>query len=335
MKTQKRSFEERLTNFKYRPRIPYAALRDEVLLYFLGLLRDRMAVLVYPIIIRDNPVFPFLPQKGKWEFLEKGFLPFIIRLHKDGVGEKLLWQLVRLKLEEFALYREYERRMASRPVGHELLHPSGVERLQKLLKVDQLTTYRPQKEDSEDLRGLALQKAYEEYDKQAEALVSTPTKETPSLPLREAASWDAQYEARWDREVKPALRRLLPVLLGTSEGIPSKVRQHMRVYWKQWKAMKRTGEEVDLQEGQRIIRREGKLKDSFEEFDKRADVSARMFQVLKEAKKHKRWGPQFINFAKYYLQGKSEEEAARLAKITDRTARNHIAKLRKIFALKK
>jgi hypothetical protein len=72
--------------------------------------------------------------------------------------------------------------------------------------------------------------------------------------------------------VKPALKRLLPVLYGTSESIKGDVHQVLRNHWEQWEAQMRTGEEVDLQEGQKILRREGRIQTFSEDLDERVDV---------------------------------------------------------------
>jgi DNA-binding CsgD family transcriptional regulator len=58
-----------------------------------------------------------------------------------------------------------------------------------------------------------------------------------------------------------------------------------------------------------------------------------MFKVLQEAKK--RWGAKAVAAIKYFLEGKTEQEAAELAGITDRTFRNYQTRLRKILSSKK
>ena len=58
-----------------------------------------------------------------------------------------------------------------------------------------------------------------------------------------------------------------------------------------------------------------------------ADVSSKMFAVLRLAKK--KWGSKAVRALTYYTQGKTEREAAALAGVTPRTLRNYVSKLKK------
>ena len=321
---------------EYRPSVNYASMRDEVLVYIWSLLVHRIAGCVSDVVTRYfNPTNSFFPGAMKRDFLIVRRWPLhvlIAEFQEAGVDNHLLSSIVKLKLEEIALIAEYEQRMASRLLGRELRKPSSIKRLQELLGVDKLQTWRPQKEDSDDLRALAITKAVEKYRRQCDDLAGKPTQRIPRLPVRAGAEWDNLHRDRFEKKVKPALKNLLPVLYGTSETIKGDIHQVLRNYWEQWAAQMRTGEEVDLQEGQKILRREGRI---FEELDERVDVSFRMFKVLQEAKKRKRWGPKAIKALKYLLEDKTEKEAAQLAGITDKTLRNDIIRLKKIFSNKK
>jgi hypothetical protein len=335
-----KDFKRRIASFtnRYKPKLRYARLSDPVLLYFWALLEQRITGCIADIVARYfNPVAIFLPGKkfkSDVSKMHKWPLPVLINeFHDARVDEQQTFQLVRLVLERTALLMEYEKRMASRIIGRELLHPSEIKRLQELLGVEKLQTWRPKKEDSDDLRSLAIAKAVEKYAHQCTYLVDKPLQKVPRFPVRDGAQWDNLHRDRYQGEVKPALKRLLPVLYGTSESIKGDVHEALRNHWEQWEAQMRTGEEVDLQEGQKILRREGRIQASSEDLDERVDVSYRMFRVLQEAKK--RWGAKAVAAIKYFLEGKTEQEAAELAGITDRTFRNYQTRLRKILSSKK
>jgi hypothetical protein len=177
-------------------------------------------------------------------------------------------------------------------------------------------------------------------------LVETPNKTIPQFPVKDGASWDGIHAARWETEVKQSLRKVLPILYGTSEEIPENVRLYLREEWKKERGRRAIMDGVDnfpklktapteawradwdwtksaRENRHEDIRRE--VHPSPDENTKATpDVSAKMFEVLKEAQRHKRWGPKAIMAFKYYLKGATEEEAARRAGITDRTFRNNI-----------
>jgi hypothetical protein len=263
---------------KYRPSANYAGMKDDALLYVWSLLAHRITGCVGDVVARYfNPVSIFFPGTGalrrdvssvrRWPLHV-----LIAEFQRAGVDKRLLFCIIKLTLEEIALIAEYERRMASRPLGHELLHPSEIKRLQELLGVEKLQTWRPKKEDSDDLREIAIVSALEKYNRQCADLANKPLQKVPRAPLRNGAQWDILHRDRYEGEVKPALKRLLPVLYGTSESIKGDVHQVLRNHWEQWEAQMRTGEEVDLQEGQKILRREGRIQTFSEDLDERVDV---------------------------------------------------------------
>ena len=189
--------------------------------------------------------------------------------------------------------------------------------------MEKITSYRPEKEGSDDLKHIALSKMIEHYWKEVKAF---------KTPL-EGAEKKIASSLLLEGQVEYIAQVLMALLKGHT--IRRKVCQSMRIHWKKWKAQNRRGEEVDLQEGERILRREGRINDTFEKPEEEADISARMWAVLKEAQKHKRWGDKAIKAFKYYCEGKTEKKASEMAGITERTFRNNISRLNKIFTSSK
>ena len=132
---------------------------------------------------------------------------------------------------------------------------------------------------------------------------------------------------------------MLPVLDRRMEKIP---RQTLRNSFKKWKAQKRAGKDVPLRAADHVFLRRSSSRTWRKGGERielgaedKVDVSAQILAVLKEAQKHKRWGPNAIKAIEYFLEGKTEKEAAKLAGITDKTFRNNIIRLKKIFSSKK
>src|SRR5262249_54756633 len=140
----------------------------------------------------------------------------------------------------------------------------------------------------------------------------------------------------WPKFSRNDLTKSLSVL--TMEGVPEKVRQYLRGFYQQWEAQKRTGEEIPVGHADRTdLRRSrsGTWRKTATRIDEppNPDISPQMFAVLSGAKK--RLGDKAVNAFTYYLQGKSEKEAAQLAGITERTFRNYKTSLKQFFASKK
>jgi len=226
--------------------------------------------------------------------------------------------------------------------------PERMNDLYKLLAVDRITTYRPAKEDPDDLKSEAVTGAYEFFAKRGESVV---VKKQPGLPMpllppklglapRDPPPWDLWFRYQLDAYIEALALDYLSLFFGGMDRTKEASRQRRRNHFEKWEAQKRSGRDVDLEEADRtsVTRSSsGVWKKRSERLNAEdtQDASQAMFDVLTEAGKHKRWGPQSIEFAKYFLQGKSEKEAASLAGITDRTARNHLAALRKIFKSRK
>jgi hypothetical protein len=223
----------------------------------------------------------------------------------------------------------------------ELNKVRGLENLSKLLKVERIESVRRLKYGAEDLQSLAYENFWR-YRQQLSAskritlLLDKPPPFPPDLGLSTADLFPEHYSS----VLRSALEPLSPIIGGDLKEARGIVRQKLRDFFKQWKAQMRTGEEVEIHESDKQLR----LK-SFRDWIERGvpsidrlgspDISAKMFEVLKEAKRNKRWGDKAVKAFKYYLEGKTEKEASKLAGIDSRTFRNYILRLQKIFARKK
>ena len=160
------------------------------------------------------------------------------------------------------------------------------------------------------------------------------------LPARDPDPWDLwhRYFVSWFSEA--LCKDYLSLFFGRVDRVKEASHQALRNLWEKWEAQKRNGEEVNLKEAdETVLKRSGsglwrKKGERVEEEDK-PDISELMFEVLRVAKQNKRWGDKAVKAFIYYLEGKTEIEAAELTGITDKTFRNYIGRLKIIFASRK
>lgn len=339
-------------NQEFKPTFRYDRMATRQLIYrharFRALFRDTLARVI--LVGWPNPDVNDLKKVAEetadisdnlsWEYID--------RLCELCQSPAPAMYLVWCRLEQDAIYEQTSKRLKKSKVGSELLRlegkrvkPEGLGELHKALRVERITTYRPKKYSDEDLKEIAVEGALKAFSEMGRALkMEMPQGAYPLTPLARPLPVKPEVSEQWER-VNAAMERkdfammqeyYLPALEG--KKISQRARQALRDWFEKWEAQKRKGEEVDLRTGEKILRRERRVEE-VEEADEKADVSARMFKVLREAQKHKRWGKKAIKAFTYYLQGKTEEEAAKLAEITARTFRNNIQRLRDIFAPKK
>ena len=263
--------------------------------------------------------------------------------------------LVWLRLDQKNILRELDKRHRSFKVGRAFIlweegkwQPKDVTDFHKLLKVEKITSYRPEKEDAEALKSEATAKAVEFFKRRGEPLVvkqrpGMPIPAIPSewgLPARDPDPWGLWHRYQLDVYIENLVKDYLSLFFGGVDRVKEASHQALKNLWEKREAQKRTGEEVSLKEAdETILKRSSsgiwrKKGERVEEEDK-PDISERMFEVLRVARQNKRWGDKAVKAFKYYLEGKTEKEAAKLAKITDKTFRNYITRLQKIFASKK
>ena len=136
--------------------------------------------------------------------------------------------------------------------------------------------------------------------------------------------WEGPMARAWRDGKMAFLRQGVPILVGDKESIPEIVRQDRR---NGWETIAREQKILDDPAAQEETRRQ-----LFKRTDSKPDVSSDMLTILRRAKK--RWGAKAFAALKYCSEGKTEEEAAKLAGTTARTVRNYIFKLKKEFSQK-
>ena len=333
----------------------YRKLNPAQLLYCLAMLRalarDTLARVILvgwsDVDLRDvAEETADISENLNWEYIER-----LCDLCQNPVPGMYL---VSCGLEQDAIYAETSRRLKTSKAGSQLLRllgskvsPNTLTDLRRGLKVERITTYEPERESDEDLRALADSAAWKTFTELGKALkVHLPQFRYPNSPLAKALPVEKKVSEQWEilnrsmftTDFSLMQESFLPALEG--KKISARVRQSLRDHWQSRDAQKRTGEEVPLAELDRTILRPSrsgiwrKKSERLEE-EKKPDVSGPMFEVLKEAQRHKRWGPKAIEAFKYFLKGKTEQEAAKLAGITDKTFRNNIIRLRKSFSSEK
>ena len=330
--------------FLHVPRLDLSKIPDERLL--VGMVYLRWLRLEYVTKTLDS-TFPGLSWVEAYKralSLVDSFLPAECAcLYATDRNLNSLARFLRQAALELVIFEEIEGRAKKNELGKELyVHISSdiIDPLAvlKALKFDKISSYRPEKESGEDLKQLALEKAWHYYSEMGKMRMGRMGR---LLEQAEKTNrWDALLPRLQAEELRTLLRHVWPTLPAQAEKLYEQVQQALRDHFEKWKAQKRTGKDVPLEEADKtILRRSGSgtwtKKGERVEDEERPDTSERMFEILKEAKKHKRWGDKAVKAFKDYLDGKTEAEAARLAGITDRTFRNYITKLQKLFAAKK
>jgi len=249
-----------------------------------------------------------------------------------------------LKLEEPFLHDEFAARVIDKPFTAEMILSDwgGLDRVkevEKLLRVNKIKSFRPEKQSDDDIRQSAWEKTLCLWRQPESALwrpgavndeVLTPMAIFPGAPYiqmlpPEKEFWEGPMARAWHDGKLAFLREGVPILAGEKESIPEKARQDRRNEWERIARQKAILDDPAVQmETRRLIH---------ERTDSAPDVSSRMLDVLRIAKK--RWGAKAVKALRHNSEGRTEEEAAKLAGITSRTLRNYKLKLTKDFSKKK
>ena len=275
----------------------------------------------------------------------------------------LFWVFAELMCEEPHIINELERRLSDRRITKNLVITrltvgvkGNIPLVKKLLKIDKIQAFPTTDRaiESADLKQQALLKALDAIDEESK-IRFVPFPPYPLLlrpDIRQV--WETEVAESWKREMESSLGKIKAGLLLKDEVLQQKVREHLRNFWDTIKGRKTVfaGRENFPFEGPEAWRadwdhephakrsRQEEIQSEVhpkpdEKVKTAPDISARMFEVLKEVQKQKRWGKKAIKAFRYYLDGKTEKEASRLAGIDPRAFRNYKAKLKKIFASKK
>ena len=258
--------------------------------------------------------------------------------------------LVELRLNQADILRELDKRHRSFNVGRAFIRmeegkwePKDATDFHKLLKVEKISSYRPEKEDADDLKSVATTKAVKFFKRRGESVVvkQRPGMALPplptdlGLPARDPEPWGLWHRHQLDVYFENLVKDYLSLFFGWVDRVREAARQGLRDHLEKWEAQKRTGDEVILEETKKLIGLKS-FKDWLDkeqrEVEAKPDISARMFQVLMEAKK--RWGSKAMRAFLFMSQGKSEQEAAELARIPYQSFRRYISKLKKEFSRK-
>jgi hypothetical protein len=241
----------------YRQRHNWADLpNEELLLHLLGL-ESPARELIIPFI--DDP------QRDQFEVYAQATrmarnpdARVLGELHRRGARELELRLLVRTRLGLNEIYSELRRRLDPRKVGRAIYrsileYPKALEELREALHVERMRSYRPRKEDDEDLRSEATTQAFKKLEEmKATAVEGLKLPEQLHLPPIPTPTVAGQSQNRWDwptlraAELKETLRLFLPLLRGEAEQLPAKVHEFLKEHFRKWNAAKRAGEEVSL-----------------------------------------------------------------------------------------
>jgi hypothetical protein len=156
----------------------------------------------------------------------------------------LIALFVDLKLEEPFFRDEFVARLADKPFTSELIliDWGGLDRqkeLEKLLQVNRIKSFRPEKQSDEEIRQSAWVKTWEEWRRLGSVSDDelTPLPEFPGAPYvkmlpPEKEFWEGPMAKAWHDGKLAFLREGIPALAGDKESIPETVRQHRRHEWK-------------------------------------------------------------------------------------------------------
>ena len=270
--------------------------------FFSRLLTDQ---LLFMVLYRSN----LLPIGiSEWRAIRNGLrapknlLQVGTRLCELCHDRQLIGVLSDAILETDMITKELRDRLADKPVGRDLIlvdqGRKDLETLQRLLQADKITSYRPSKYDSGDIQQDVWVKTFQLYRQQGNDALRQYSEHVrsispPPIALHHAEQefWNKVVLPAWSNNLKRYIEKVLPILDRRTEEIPEQTRQDLRNGFERWKPQKRTGKEVPLRAADRVVlrrsssrvwRKGGELIDSGAA-DK-ADVSAQMFAVLKEAK---------------------------------------------------
>lgn len=260
-----------------------------------------------------------------------------------------------LGVQQQPLLSELEKRLAPRTVGNVLLNtiqggPPELTKLKATLKVERMKSFRVRKEDDEDLRALAVEKAWKRYSDAGKmgvpslAYLVVPEERVPSvlekiasgppallipvppLPLEEAGLSAMDIGDRWmavsfisSIELGGFFERLVPVLQGQMETLPQRVHEDLRTHWGKWAAQKRTGVEDTLEEDTLV---------DAETVSAEGEVINRDLVALAYKLATAQWGERGRRFLDALHSGKPVEEASKVARISRQTGHKYLRKLR-------
>jgi hypothetical protein len=256
-------------------------------------------------------------------------------LRRRGAKDSDLRFVVKTRITLNDIYVELRKRFEPFPVGRAIYkawieRPDALADLLKALHVDRITSYRENKESSEDLQSIASltpwRRYREIYDRVAESL-GLPEK----IDLPQVGHHRLVLETLQRHEVSASLSLILPLFRGDAEKLPQPVRQALREEFRKWKADKRDASEVSTYEegetdesGRPLVERiPGHYPDPEESAISNLEAASMM--TLAE----KRYGEK----GRLFLQALSEDmtfaEAATLAGISRQTAHRYVRELRR------
>ncbi|MGI0015263.1 MAG: hypothetical protein ACREBU_17750 [Nitrososphaera sp.] len=335
----------------YKPIYDYSKFEDKDLLVFYGINTIWGCQCVVRVLEKkDLASFTKETAKKVSRIVHDPSPENMAELYSVYPDAKPLKFLVWLRLNQKDILRELDKRHRPFKVGRAFIlmeegkwQPKDVTDFHKLLKVEKISTYRPEKENAEDLKSDATAKAVEFFKRRGETIrvkqrPGMPIPAIPSewgLPTTDPEPWGLWHRYQLDVYIENLLKDYLSLFFGWVDRVREAARQGLRDHWEKWEAQKRTGDEVILEETKKEIGLKS-FKDWLENEQLRGeatpDISARMFQVLKEAKK--RWGSRAVRALLFMSEGKSEKEAAELAKIPYQSFRRYVSKLKKEFSNK-
>jgi hypothetical protein len=166
------------------------------------------------------------------------------------------------RLEQDAIYAEISNRLKKSKVGAELLRlhgnkirPHNLRELHKALEVERISTVRLQEESNDDLMSIAVEGATGAFKQIGQSIkLEMPEVTYPLTPLAEVLPVKPTVSKQWEI-INGAMERkdfalmqeyYLPALQG--ENISERARQTLRNHFEEWKAKKRSGITLSLDE---------------------------------------------------------------------------------------
>ncbi|MEW5917019.1 MAG: hypothetical protein AB1762_11460 [Gemmatimonadota bacterium] len=203
--------------------------------------------------------------------------------------------------------------------------------LMKALRVDRLTSYRPAKEDDDDLRHDALAAALSFVRERGTRTVAG--RNLPAqieFPVLKGISLPTLDPERWNRPVaraqglRAAFALLLPVLRGEIEPVAERVRQASREHFRTWRAKKRSAAESSLDDPKLAPIASPPRSEEIASSE-RMDSTRAALNAYREVVA--RWGDKAGAFLHGIAAGLSIAAAARAAGISRQTGHKYIRKL--------
>lgn len=243
----------------YRPRPDLARWPHPTLVACLFAIEWSLREIIMALIDREDRN-PLAVERHATSFAENLSLDTLLVLSELGASAEHLRVIVKDHCEAASVRAELRSRLGKVPRGRAVLaiveDPESQEALttlRKTLRVDRLTSYRPGKEDNDDLRHDALAAALSFVrDCGIRTVAGRKLPARIEFPVLKGISLPTLDPDRWDRPVaraqglREAFALLLPVLRGEVEPVAEKVRQASREHFRMWRAMKRSAPEASL-----------------------------------------------------------------------------------------